>query len=350
MPTYRLASRVAVLAVLCVACAHAPGDVPPGPVASPAFGSVCDPVRTVVLEGDARDPIGDVPRVAFAPDGRMAVADRRAGRVRVFDASGDLLAGIGRDGGPAALEEFRDVAFDGAGRLLAASRDGVARFGRDLALDTVYRLPGLPGTRGIQRLYGDRVLVRVDDPAGAQLHVLSGDGEVLAGVHPVDPVYRETPYWASMHTVHAAVGRERIVVADNLHYPLHLYDLGGRPVRELGWPPPSWQEIRRPAAGEFIGASPRTLRRWFASFTQITHLTMLRDRLLVVTHGRMAPTARGQWAVRDRAFDLYTLSGAKVYRDVPVPGDLVGTDGALLYFLASRPPEPWTIRGYRCFD
>lgn len=92
------------IAAAVVACSHDN----PGPVTGRAFDDVFQETEVVRLVENARDPIIDVPRLTFARDGRIAFADLRAYRVRVFARTGQPIGVVGRMGaGPGEFENLR---------------------------------------------------------------------------------------------------------------------------------------------------------------------------------------------------------------------------------------------------
>lgn len=354
MPRHRIcggataAGVISALAtlLLAVACGRRPSDTVSIDRQNVAFDSLFVRAQDVVLEESTRDPIVDVRSLAVAPDGRIAIPDTRASRVRVFESTGKLVANIGRRGdGPGEFRVPIRVAFDAQGRLYVADGVDLSRFDRTLAFDTVQRFDVLL-ISDVEPAGGNGMLLNLRRELGKQFAVVDESGRIRFEFFR-DTLVRAVPYWGSIYIDHAAVTPQGFIAATSLLYPVRVYDRAGKLVSTFGEPPGSWQPARRPRLGEFaIGtAGVRRLDDFLRSFTQIDGLALLRDSLWVIVHGRFDPGVDGRFNVKDYALDIYRRDGVKLYSDVPVPGNFLGSRD-LLYFLVSEPPDGWRIQGY----
>lgn len=337
---------LAALLLLVVACDGRPNDASSMVRENVAFDSLFVRMQDLVLEESARDPIVDVKSLAVAPDGRIAIPDTRASRVRVFDPTGKLVANIGRRGdGPGEFREPRHVGFDDEGRLYVADGARVSRFDRTLAFDTVQQFQALV-ISDLEPADGNGMLLGLRREIGKQFAVVDGSGQIRFEFFS-DTLVHAVPYWGSIYIDRAAVTPQGFIAATSLLYPVRVYDKAGELVSTFGEPPGSWEPARRPRLGEFaIGTGGiRRLDDFLRSFTQIDGLAVLRDSLRVIVHGRFDPSIDGRFNVKDYALDIYRHDGVKLYSDVPVPGNFLGSRD-LLYFLVSEPPDGWRIQGY----
>ncbi|MEJ2218593.1 MAG: 6-bladed beta-propeller [Gemmatimonadota bacterium] len=330
------------IAAAVFACSHDG----PAPATGRAFEEVFQETGVVRLVENPRDPIIDVPQLAFAKDGRIAFADRRANRVRVFARSGESVGDVGRMGdGPGEFRSPSGVAFDSAGGLAVADSKGrITRFSAGLQLDTVFQMDGVAA--GLLALPDDRLLVHMLRRAAPMLDIVSMHGKVLGSFHTIDPLVNEVPYWISASIERIAVGDTLVLAADNLVCPIHAYDTSGHTLGTFGQPPRSWRQAERLRRGEFVDQNLTRWEAWLRTFTQISGLGVLANGGIVVVHGQYAPSRRDRWAVEDYALDLYDGNGVKRLEDVPVPGRFVGVDGGTPYFMVSEPPEGWVVKGY----
>lgn len=132
-----------------------------------AFEDIFRHVRSIELEepeGDLANQIVEVTKIAVAVDGRIAVADGKSGRIRIFsDEDGALQASVGRFGaGPGGFRSTSAVAFDRAGRLFVAdgSNGRITRYDPALQLDTIVRVPGYFAYQ-IQPITDDTLLLTI---------------------------------------------------------------------------------------------------------------------------------------------------------------------------------------------
>lgn len=327
------------------ACDQTRADAGAGPV---AFEAVFRHVRSIQLEepeGDPANLIVGVTSIAVAGDGRIAVVDRRSGRVRIYSGEdGALLASLGRFGrGPGEFRGAEDAAFDRAGRLYVVDVDNprMTRYDRVLRLDTLVRVPGYFAYE-VQPIAEDALLLTTTRGADEWLAIATPDGEVRAYFHPLDSAALAVPYWGSILAARAAVGAGSIHVLTNMLYPFYRYSLEGEPLGAWGSPPPSWVEPPRPERGQFVNQSIEAVNQWLRSFTVAAALGVYRDSLVLVVHGRHE---RFQAEPVHYALDVYDGRGAKLHADVPVPGQFLHA-GEHIYFLVATPPEPWTIAVY----
>ena len=161
-------------------------------------------------------------------------------------------------------------------------------------------------------------------------------GRALASsVAPVPVHVLDTPYWPSVFRRLGATNGDRIFVATNLVYPILVYDNAGQLVDSVGRPPPSWQQARRPALGEFPPSRKREWHEYLSSFTVLSGLAVVSDSVLVVTHGRFWTEEGRPYRVVVGTIDVY-LGSRRIAVDLPSPGELVAYSRTSLFFL-SRP-------------
>ena len=146
----------------------------------------------------------------------------------------------------------------------------------------------------------------------------------------------DTPYWTGRMRQIGAIGGDWIFVATNWVYPIFVYSSEGLLVDSVGQPPPSWQQARRPAVGEFPPSRRTEWRDYLRDITVISALAVMSDSVLVVTHGRIEPDEETNRAALDRHTtthaDIY-LSGRLLAVDLPAPGELVAYSNTSLFFL-----------------
>lgn len=340
------------LAFLAIFVALSEVDGGGGPTAAPAaptpaFEEVFRPTGRVTLEETASEVVSSVRTVAVREDGVLAAADPRQDRVWVYDADGDLLAGVGGSGsGPGELDFPGDLAFDARGRLYVAEsgQPRVSRFGRDFAFDTLFRVENAYFATEIGAT-GDRLVVYANRPgAGAEsLRIYTPAGEPLETFHPEREEYDEVPYWGSASRRLMAVSSSRVVAGGSLLYPFPVYGADGTLRDSIGTPPASWEPPPRPERGAFTGPDQmKQFETWRRTFTMVDNLAIYRDSLLVVTHKELDPDVLAYEEATYRA-DVYRLgTGRKLLEDVVLPGRLL-RGGEHLHLLLSTPPDPWTV-------
>jgi hypothetical protein len=178
-------------------------------------------------------------------DGRYIVANVQANRLLLFDAHGQLVRSVGREGeGPG---EFREIA---ALRLGAA--DTVHVFDNGNLRETIYSpmLERLGERRLPHRIVRDQVFllpdgqrlvnaqIRTPERIGLPLHLVDSTGEIVRSFGALDTrITRKTPY-ADVRVM-ALAPNEQVWTAYENKYVLELWSLSGsmreRLVREASW-------------------------------------------------------------------------------------------------------------------
>jgi hypothetical protein len=182
------ARRAIGVGVLCslTACS-APKTSRPGTSDNPLRGMLTLR-RSVVLEQPDSALIGQVNALAFAPDGRILVADRVQVNAKLYDSTGHLLRVIGRRGhGPGEFQFPRYAQFTPGKRIMVAdTRGGIQEFSMSGDVRRTITPTGLTFYLGI------RVL------AGGDFLILGGNGRKFilvrydsAGGHPRELFQRE---------------------------------------------------------------------------------------------------------------------------------------------------------------
>jgi hypothetical protein len=320
-----------------------------------SFEDLFEPVMRVVLEEPDSAPLTGIRSFSPAPDGRFLVVDRGRPQVRVFGPDGELLRIIGRFGsGPGEFRRPRDARIDDSNHLLVADAHNalLTRFDPGMDYDTAFALPGMTVYElgfAAGRLFSILWNEPVEPDAGHNFlaAIVSSDGALVAGFHPVDSLIWQVPYWTSVALPVGASGEDRIAIGNRLFYPLHLYDANGRHLKDFGTPPPSWRQPTRPERGAFIGPEGFTkLEKWLRDMTIISRIGVYRDSAIVVVHAVPQPSVTSLGAKMDTLLDIYAMDGAKIAEDIPVPGRVLRIEDRM-YILEATPPEPWTVGVFR---
>lgn len=184
-----------VLVALGLGCVGGDGEKPEAIGLPPAWTSgtewTIDPepvLRLGAIGGDRADVFEDVTQAILLPNGRVAVADNGSAAIKVFDATGELVASFGRKGeGPG---EFLHLSLISAYRqdsilALDARRSLVSVWSTDGHLARTIRLPSVTRTRPPLALPDGRFLVARARPRGL---VTSGRRPPGMGVDTVRPL------------------------------------------------------------------------------------------------------------------------------------------------------------------
>jgi hypothetical protein len=174
----------------------------------------------------------------------------------------------------------------------------------------------------------------------------SSGGHLADATAPVPLASLDPPYWASIFRRVAATGGGLTFVALSGVYPIHVHDLDGMVLDSLTSPPPSWQQARAPAVGEFHDRDV-AWREYLRSFTVIAALAVIQDSVLAVSHGRFLGDVARPYRIKSTAVDLYA-GGRRIAVDLPSPGDLVAYSTTSLFFLReSRLSAGHELQEYR---
>jgi len=347
-----------LLTAATVACGNGEGPED-GTSNFPSLEAALQLVDSIHLEEVPGDTIAQIGVVDILPDGKILLGDRFLPRVRLYDASGRFLAGQGRFGeGPFEYQRIQGVAADSEGRIFVEG----FRAGHGTLLtptlepDTTLGLPGGSiGSEFVAR-FRDGVIRSGLWQEGTWLYFRAPDGSepwrIAAGPERIWQV----PYWSGVTRFHAAELGDSLFVANSLLYPVTIYDGQGRPIGEIGEPPPSFRPAPELEPGAFAfteggGAGMgNRVRDFLESFTVVTGVHVVEERWLVVVHGVMGTDPpMPPFRTYDRYIDVYDLrSGRKVVEDVPLPPESrVLGGGPHLHLLLAEPPDPWTIARFR---
>ena len=194
---------------------------------------------------------------------------------------------------------------------------------------------GLVSVSSLRTGNPESVRARRDGSSGFARTTVSGR-DLARSVTSIPYHIVDTPYWTGRMRQIGAIGGDWIFVATNWVYPIFVYSSEGLLVDSVGQPPPSWQQARRPAVGEFPPSRRTEWRDYLRDITVISALAVMSDSVLVVTHGRIEPeegtyrTDRYRYPTTNA--DIY-LSGRLLAVDLPAPGDLVAYSNTSLFFL-----------------
>jgi len=302
-------------------------------------------LQRIQLEELPDDPIVGIHHVSRRPDGGFAVADQRAGRVRLYDAAGRLEEVLGQRGdGPG---EFRSP----TGAIELPSGRVVVTEGSDPALtiftpDREVRLGRVPGHYAfwVDRV-GDDIVVGLGS-RGDRFAVLTESGATMNTFGGVDREVNEVPFWIFFARDRAAVIGDRIAINTSFYPTVRIFDVAGDSLDTIGSPPPVWISAEAPPIDQLSGPGDRErIEEWSRGFTVVRALATVADTLLVVQYGRHDPIEGDPYHVRPGVVDVYTVEGRKLAEAVD-PGRSVVGGGRELLVLSAEPPEPWTISVY----
>jgi len=303
------------------------------------------PVRRLVLEETPEHPIAEIRDVAVLPSGDLVVIDGMSANVRLHDSLGFLKKIVGRKGkGPGEFVKPTSVAVSANGFVLVGDQGSnrVTRYRSDLTFDTTYSVPGL-FVFGLDA-FEDGFLVMSYRRFEDTVLILNWDGRVIGSAQPFEPEVFSVPYWEAPSKQFLSLGPRGFSVGTTVLYPIRQYDLRGRKLEDVGYPPPSWKEPVRPKRGQFVGLNrDARLDAWVRSFSIISGVDWYRDSLLLVSHGRFDPSPHLRFRVRHEAVDVYDADGEKIGEDIPLPGPILFS-GEYVYMLTTEPPAPWTVQ------
>lgn len=318
------------------------------------FGTLFEPVDTVVLEEPDSAPITGVRSLAPHPNGGFVITDRGRPQARIHAPDGSLVRIVGRFGdGPGEFRRADAALVDPMGRLYVGDTEDmtITRFHANLTYDTAFHVPG----RYIYNMFWmrDGILVTVmTSPSNPQpFHnaiIDTAYGSLQAHFSPVDTVVWCVPYWQSFFVPLGAGSDTLAVTGNSFAYPLRLYDGAGELLRTFGTPPPSYRPPGTPERGEFTGLGGfDRLERWLRAMTVTNKLGIYRDSLIMVVHAAPDPSPTGMYENNHTTMDIYDLEGVKLWHEVEVPGRVYRV-GEYLYILETVPPDgPWTVVTYR---
>jgi len=326
-------------------------------------------LRLGSLDGPAQEQFGSVADVVSLAEGGVAVLDRQAAEIRVFDANGAYRKTLGAKGeGPGELQSPGVLGLLPGDTLAVydSRSERITRFGPDgtlgrvttLAADAMgrpFRADFLPDGRlvGQSRWFADAsgALPAEEKPTfvrdSAVLTVFAPDGAVqdTVDVLPGGEWIRSAQVSGQMVAVmmrSAAFGRDNVFAAypdgvwsdTNDRFELRLYDAAGALVRIVRAP-----GLERPATNAVAQAihdweladakmpdERRTTEEWFALSLR-PPIQPAYDRIVVDDRGRLWVR---EWSGADPATRWWVFSGA---------GDLLGSVDA---------PSGTTILAVRC--
>jgi hypothetical protein len=299
-------------------------------------------VDRIELEEVAEDPIVGVEFVGQRPEGGYLIADRHAGRVRLFDSSGRRDGVVGAPGeGPGELEEPAGAVEMPDGRIVVVQRSSprLTIFLPD-STPTIRTIPGQYGFWAEQAGEGFVAGVATRDTRFA---LFDDEGMALSTFASRDPGIAETPFWIYFADEHATAIGDRVAVSTSLFPTIRLFDLAGDSVGVFGEAPPDWTPVSVPPVSDLSAPGSRDrIAQWSRTFTVVRQLAVIGDSLLVVEYGRHDPRDSNPNFVMSTTADIYSLAGEKVALGLKLPGPVVG-GGRNLLVLVAEPPDPWTI-------
>lgn len=299
-------------------------------------------VGRVEFEESAEDPIEGIDYVGTRPGGGYIIADRQAGRVRLFDEAGRQVRVVGRPGeGPGELEEPSGAVEFPDGRVVVVQRASprLTIFPPDSA-PILKRVPGQYGFWAQRAGEGFVAGVATRETRFARF---DAEGTPLATFGTRDPSIAATPFWIFFASEHAAVVRDLVAVSTSFFPQIRLFSLAGDSVGLLGEAPRDWIPVSAPPVSDLSAPGNRErIAEWSGSFSVVRQIAAVADTLLVVEYGVHDPQEADPYFVRSTTVDVYSLAGEKLASDVRLPGPVVGGGGRLLV-LVGEPPSPWAI-------
>lgn len=301
-------------------------------------------VGRVKLEESDLDPIVRIDHIGRLPDGGFILADRHAGRVRLFDIEGRETRVLGQPGeGPGELNEplAATLLSDGTVAVVQRGDPRLTVFGEDGV--SVTRVPGAYGY-WISAAAG-HVVAGVATPE-ERFALLDLDGETQLRFGRRDPAVAQTPFWIFFAREHAALLGDEIAINTSFFPSIRIHGLDGDSLRSFGSPPPGWIEPTTPPVDGIQGVGDRRLiEEWARSFTVVSALAAAGADHIVVQYGRHEPNEVDPYEVSPRSIDVYEVSGRKIAEDLESRHRVVG-GGEELLVLTGEPPRPWTITRY----
>lgn len=327
---------IAATCLLCSSCGSGPGGGGAG------FHDLFTEVARVRLQESPDDPIVDIDCIGQRPGGGYLIADRHAGRVRLFNATGKQVGLVGRPGnGPGELQEPSAAVELPDGRIIVLQRatPRLTIFRPDSA-PVVARVPGYYGFWATRVGEGLVAGVATRDLRFARF---DGAGRVLVRFGARGPAIEATPFWIYFAADHAAVLGRVIAVNTSLFPTIRLFDLQGDSVGTFDVAPPDWAPVTAPPVADLSAPGNRAkIEAWARTFTVVRQLVPVDDSLLVVEYGRHDPQPADPYFVAPTTAAVYTARGTRLGAGLTLPGPVVG-GGKQLLVLVAEPPEPWTI-------
>lgn len=301
-------------------------------------------VGRVELEESEFDPIVRIDHIGRLPGGGFILADRHAGRVRLFDAEGRETRVLGQPGeGPGELDEPSAATLLPDGSVVVVQRGDprLTVFEGDSA--SVIRVPGAYGYWVAS--VGDRLIAGVATPQ-ERFAVLDLDGEAHRPFGSRDPAVAATPFWVFFARENAAVLGDEIAINTSFFPTIRIHGVDGDSLRTFGSAPPGWIDpMTPPVEGIQAPGDRQRIEEWARSFTVVKALAAVGADHLVVQYGRHEPNEVDSYEVAPRSIDVYEASGRKVAEDLELSHPVVG-GGEELLVLTGEPPRPWTIARY----
>lgn len=299
-------------------------------------------VGRIEFEESPDDPIVGVEYVGVRRDGGYLIADRHAGRVRLFDSSGRQAGVLGGPGeGPGELEEPAGAVELTDGRVVVVQR-GSPRL-TIFSADTTPTIKNIPGQYGFWAEQAGHGFVAGVATRDTRFAVFDEEGTALATFASRDPAISETPFWIYFADEHATTVGSRIAVNTSLYPTIRLFALTGDSVGAFGDAPPEWTPVSVPPVSDLSAPGSRErVAEWSRSFTVVRQIATVADSLLVVEYGRHDPRDADPDFVAATTADVYSVSGQKLASGLRLPGPVVG-GGRHLLVLVAEPPGPWTI-------
>ena len=313
--------------------------------ARPLPGGHFAEVGRLEFEESAEDPIVGIEYVGTRPGGGYIIADRHAGRVRLFDETGHQTSVVGRPGeGPGELVEPSGAVEFPDGRVVVVQRANprLTMFPPDSA-PVVKRIPGQYGFWAQQT---DRGFVAGVATRATRFASFDAGGTPLATFGTRDPAIEATPFWIFFASEHATVVRDLVAVNTSFFPQIRLFSLTGDSVGLIGEAPHDWVPVSAPPVSDLSAPGSRErIAEWSRSFSVVRQIAAVADTLLVVEYGVHDPQEGDPDFVRSTTVDVYSLDGRKLASEVLLPGPVVG-GGKRLLVLVGEPPSRWAIAAF----
>lgn len=323
--------------LLATACEEPQG----GGGSSGDAGSFAESAR-IELEELPGDPIVGIDQVGTRPGGGFLVADRQAGRVRLFDDAGRQVRVVGRPGeGPGELgEPDAAVEFpDGEVAVLQRASPRLTIF----RPDTAPRVMDIPGQYGFWAAPAGSGFVAGVATRETRFTVFEKSGIPSASFGRRDPSVAATPFWIYFAADHAAVLGDRIAVNTSLFPSVRIFSLEGDSLSSFPLDFSNWRQADPPPVSDLRTPGNRErLEEWARTFTVVRQVAAVDDSLLVVEYGQHDPRQADPYFVFPTTADVYTTSGTRLVAGLKLPGPVVG-GGKRLLVLVAEPPNAWTI-------
>jgi len=296
--------------------------------------------------------MGDIAVLALAHNGDLLVGDRVVPRVRRYRSDGSMLAEFGTYGdGPFEFRRIGGLVEGPFGEVIVAdpARSRITGLGPDLRPDTSFRIR--PSPAGSILRVGEGYLVKT--LAGRRttgIEVKNDEWERVWSTLVPAPSIAERPYWSSYASTLVAASTDVIASAYSFSYPIRLYSVDGTALGTIEVPPASFLPARILKPGALTGpGATDSLTEWLGSLTEIGHLGIMADSVLVVVHGtlqRSMESSQGRLERQHHAADFYdVMTMTKLAEDVPLPSNvrILATGPKRLYAVSTLPSEVVTI-------